>query len=68
MANPFLLSLFFFSTFFFLCFIFVFLRSIKFPRRYKFYYRNIKLFSRLHNAHLNFHSIFCVLRFCVSYV
>ena len=66
--NPFFLSLFFFSSFFFFCFIFVFLRSIKFSRRYKFYYRNIKLFSRLHDAYFDLYFIFCFLCFRLSYV
>jgi hypothetical protein len=62
------LSLFFFSSFLFFCFIFVFLRSTKFSRRYKFYYRNIKLFSRLHDAYFDFYYIFCFLCFRLSYV
>ena len=67
-ANPFFLSLFFFSCFFLFCLLFVFLRSVKFSRRYKFYYRNIELFSWLYNAYFDFYYIFCVLCFCLGYV
>jgi hypothetical protein len=46
---------------------FVCLRSIKFTRRHKSYYRINKLFPWLYNINLNLNFIFCYLYFSFCY-